>query len=287
MKAVVIFSFDRPGILRQCLTSLGIPDNVDIHLLQDGAINPHSRKLKTDPVKIHECVETFKELVPGGTVHNSPINLGVGLNHLRAYEYIFEEKKYDMCTFFDDDTLCSNVDALFKICDRTRSIPDVMGADALPIPYKYPSDEEKVMLCDTWKYHIAYLAFTCCREKYMSISDLYKKKIHEFCDGVDYTMRDYRRIQKYLNHEFGSQDWVRDRCFREFGMTKKAITSRPMTRNIGEHGVHMRPDSYRFYKFDQTVPEEVTGEGEIVDEPVFDIHINRSEPYPDIVKDKN
>lgn len=268
-RAIVIFSFNRPDVLKQCVSNIDVPEGCDVHLFQDGMINPHSRSIKCNPAISNQCRDVFVARFPEGALHVSPINLGVALNHLRAYEYIFEEKKYDQCVFFDDDTVLTNVQTLFTMCERTRDILDVMGADAFPEPYTYESNdgEEKVLLCDTRKHHIDFKAFACCRDKYMQISDLYKEKINEFCGGVDYTQRNFALIQKYLGHEFGSQDWIRDHCFREHGMTKKAITSKTMSRNVGENGVHMNPAAFKRMRFDETVINDVTGEGEIIADP--------------------
>lgn len=279
IRAIAIFSFNRPDILEKCLTSMKIPTGCDVHLFQDGAINPHSRSIKCHPSLVNQCKSVFESTIPNGSCHMAQVNMGIALNHLRAYEYIFEEKKYDQCVFFDDDTVLTNVQALFNMCERTRNISDVMGADTLLIPYKHASSEEQVILCDPWKYHIDFKSFACCRDKYMTISELYKKKINEFCYGVDYTTRDTKKIQEYLGHEFGSQDWIRDRCFREFGMTKKAITSRPMAKNIGEHGTHADASFYAGCKYNETVPEEVTGDGEIVQDTDLVIHVKRDLPY--------
>jgi len=269
-RAIVIFSFNRPGVLKQCVSDIIVPEGCDVHLFQDGMINPHSRSIKCNPAIANQCRDVFSDKFPEGALHISPINLGVALNHLRAYEYIFEEKKYDQCVFFDDDTVLVNVQALFTMCDKTRDTPDVMGADAFPEPYAYESvdGKEKVLLCDTRKYHIDFKAFACCRDKYMKVSDLYKGKINELCGSVDYTQRNVAKIQEYLGHEFGSQDWIRDRCFREFGMTKKAITSKSMSRNVGENGVHMTPTDFKRMRYKDTVIHDVTGDGEIIDNPI-------------------
>ena len=265
--AIVIFSFNRPDTLLQCLADMKVPTDCDVHLFQDGAINPHSRTIKCNPAIANQCVDVFKSKFPDGVSHVAPINLGVALNHLRAYKYIFEEKKYDQCAFFDDDTVLTNVGAFFAMCERTKDIPDVMGADALPSPYTYESADgkDKVLLCDTRTHHIDFKAFACCRDKYLQISKLYTEKITELCGGVDYTQRDVSKIQEYIGHESGSQDWVRDKCFRDCGMTKKAITSKTMSRNVGETGVHMNPEAFKQMKFGETVINDVTGEGEIVD----------------------
>ena len=236
-RAIVIFSFDRPAILRQCIQDLDVPDDCDIHLFQDGAINPYSRKIKCRPPLVNKCVDGFMARFPMGMSHVAPANLGVAMNHLRAYKYIFEEKKYDQCVFFDYDITPTNVGALFTMCDRTRDIPDVMGADAVLNPYTYTYEaggDDKVLLCDTSKYHIDFTTFACCRDKYLTISKMYTEKITEFCGGVDYTQRDVAKITEYLGHEFGSQAWIRDRCFRDCGMTKKAIISKTMSRNGGD-----------------------------------------------------
>ena len=270
IRAVVVFSFNRPDLLEKCLSGMNVPDDCDIHLFQDGAINPYSRSIKCHPSIVNKCKSIFESKIPRGASHVAPINMGIALNHLRAYEYIFEEKKYDQCVFFDDDTVLTNVQALFTMCERTQDISDVMGADAFPEPYKYESKdgEEKVLLCDTRKHHIDFKAFACCRDKYMQISDLYKEKIHAFCGGVDYTLRDQGKIQQYLgDRKYGSQDWIRDYCFREHGMTKKAITSKTMSRNVGEVGIHMRPADFKRMRYGDTVINEVTGEGEIIADP--------------------
>ena len=101
-RAIVIFSFDRPEILRQCIQDLDVPDDCDIHLFQDGAINPYSRKIKCRPQLVNKCVDVFTNRFPTGMSHVAHVNLGVAMNHRRAYVYIFEEKKYDSCVFFED-----------------------------------------------------------------------------------------------------------------------------------------------------------------------------------------
>jgi len=265
--AVVIFSFNRPLILKECLEKLSTQNNIekfDVYLYQDNCFNPYSKKYYCKKNKIIENIIIFNKLFPKGIVNLKKQNVGVGLNHFTGYEDIFIKHGYNKGIFLDDDIVLENqfcLDTLLVMDDMTQNNPSVMGSELYPTPFKYISDKHKILLLDTFKYHIPYQGFCCSKEKFNKIYNFYKNQVNELFKGIDYKERwrtlDIKlgitfenKIKNFYQKEgmgintYYSQDWVRDTCFRHFKMNKKAILNINLIKNIGNIGVHSDEECY-------------------------------------------
>ena len=268
--SIVIFSFNRPNILKQCLESINNQINIneyDIFLYQDNFKNKFSNINYSTPTIINSCINIFNNIFPNGNVSLSDKNIGVGLNHFRGYEDMFIKKKYKYSIFIDDDVVFLNknaINTLLKMCIDTEKYTDVMGSDFLTTPFTYLSQNNKILLMDTYKYHIDFKSFCCSQYKFNLIYNLYKNKVNQFFNNVDYKLRWKKKddkgitcenkIKKFFlennkNITYYSQDWVRDVCFRHFNMNKKAILNINISKNIGINGVHSNNNTYTLEGF--------------------------------------
>lgn len=269
--AIVIFSFNRPDILLKSLNSIRIQNNIskyDIFLYQDNYFNEFSKKSYCEASLIEKSIDVFKSIFPEGKVVLQNKNVGVGLNHFNGYEDIFIKHKYDIGIFFDDDVILGNdqcIDTLIEMNKMTKDNSNVMGSELYTIPFKYNAND-KILLLDTFKYHVDYKGFCCSLTNFIKIYEFYKKNVESFFSGIDYRDRWWVRdrtgityqnkIKKFFekegkaNNKFYSQDWVRDTCFRHFGMSKKAIFCANISKNIGEEGVHSNSKEFLLEGFD-------------------------------------
>ena len=267
-KAIVIFSFNRPNILKKCLESLNQQNNIgefDIYLYQDNSYNPISKFKKCKDEDIKKNISIFEKIFPDSNVVLQPHNKGVALNHFQGYEDIFIKHKYDYGVFLDDDVVIynkSSLKVLIEMNHKTNDNNNIMGSELYTIPFKYLCSNNKVLLLDTYKYHVDYKGFCCSINKFKIIYEFYKKTVNNLFIGVDYTKREFTKdkrtnktfleniadffeIENNTKNKFYSQDWVRDTCFRHFGMTKKAILNVNLAKNIGNHGVHQLDKLYK------------------------------------------
>ena len=301
-KAIVIFSFSRPHILIKCLESLKNQNNIsdfDIFLYQDNSYNPISKLKKCEDKDIKKNINYFKKIFPNSKVILQPHNKGVALNHFQGYEDIFIKHKYDYGIFLDDDVVIYNKDSLNILIDmniKTNSNSKIMGSELYTIPFKYNTNNNKILLLDTYKYHIDYKGFCCSINKFELIYKFYKKNVERLFNGVDYTKRfstknpktkktymesikDFFKEEKNTKNKFYSQDWVRDTCFRHFGMNKKAIINVNLAKNIGNHGVHQNDKEYNLQGFNDYKPYDGNiNIDEIIDIDDKDILINNNPP---------
>jgi hypothetical protein len=106
---VAVLSFNRPEMLASVLRSLlynrslADGDVASIHLFQDGAVNAFSDRRYASDDDIAACIETFKNLVPEGTVHLADGNIGVALNYERAEAFMFDTLQAPAAIFLEDD----------------------------------------------------------------------------------------------------------------------------------------------------------------------------------------
>ena len=301
-KAVVIFSFDRPNILKKCLENLKKQNNIiefDIFLYQDNYYNPYTESNKCEKSKIDLSIETFNEIFPSSKVILQECNKGVALNHFNGYEDIFIKNKYDYGIFLDDDVVLYNpnsLNLLIKMNSKTTENNCVMGSELYTIPFKYKCNNNKILLLDTYKYHVDYKGFCCSINKFNKIYEFYKNNVKKLFEGVDYTKRfytidtktkktymqniiDFFRLENNSKNKFYSQDWVRDTCFRHFGMSKKAILNVNIAQNIGDIGVHQKEETYKLQGLGDFEPYSGNVEiDEIVDINEDKLMINNNPP---------
>ena len=102
---ITVRSLDRADYLKQCLDSLsqneGIED-VHFYLLQDGAINPFSKKRYATDEGIAESIKTFEEAkLPNKTIYISDYNMQCALQKRFQLSTLFP--KYDNVVLIDND----------------------------------------------------------------------------------------------------------------------------------------------------------------------------------------
>jgi hypothetical protein len=105
---VCIFSFNRPQYLRDTLLSIKSSMKIfgmvgPVILFQDGSLSPYTEIMKCDPKLIQESMDMFRDIMPHGVIFEAPSNLGIAANIYRAEKWAFEEMRYDVSIFFEDD----------------------------------------------------------------------------------------------------------------------------------------------------------------------------------------
>ena len=125
---IVLMSFNRPDYLGEVIQSLLVQENCQIeerefHLFQDNAVNKISGERYAEDKDIEASVKVFQQLVPNGTVHLSPDNIGVAMNFDRAEKYVFLERKFRSAIFFEDDMVLGKyyVDTIQRLLDFAES----------------------------------------------------------------------------------------------------------------------------------------------------------------------
>jgi hypothetical protein len=107
---IVIIAFNRPGYLEPVLKSLLAQTALgkrEVFLFQDNAVNPYSGMRYAGDETIAKSIETFRRLVPHGTVMAAPHNIGTCENYRRAEQFVFHELKAEAAYFFEDDLVLS------------------------------------------------------------------------------------------------------------------------------------------------------------------------------------
>lgn len=279
---IIVMSFNRPPYLEQVLESVvqqrscGIERRA-IFLLQDGAINPFSKRVASPPELIEQSIAAFQRIVPWGTVKASAGNLSVALNFDRAERFCFEELGAEAAIFLEDDMTLSpdyiaTMDAMIA-CHADDARVGYLGAYG---EYTMPLSEQMrppgpgglLAMHHNWAFAVYARQWRLMRphvEQYLAL-----------VSNVDYRRRNEDTI-KALHAEWGfrpqasSQDAAKTMacCLTK---TIKIKTRGCLGRYIGAKGVHMSPKVFETRGYDRAemYPEAITQF-----EPVTDILYHR------------
>jgi len=109
---VAILAFNRPEYLQKTLRSLADQEpemllGREIHLFQDGSINPVSKCQYNSADIRNENVRIFLDIFPGGDIHIQEDNLGIALHFDFVERYLFEKRGFESAIFLEDDLTLS------------------------------------------------------------------------------------------------------------------------------------------------------------------------------------
>ena len=255
---IAILSFNRPHYLREVLSSLRVQvsERDEIALLQDGAVNPWSGKVKASQESIEECVGLFRSMIPWGTVLQSSENISIALNYERAEKYFFETLRRPHVLILEDDLVLSPqylrvIEALLELAQLEKRIAYISayGNFWAPLDEQRRRQTELLHMHENWGFAMtreAWLEERPFRERYLAL-----------LDGQDYSERDISRIGDFYrergwNVNITSQDAARWVASVELGKVR-LTTFACHARYIGESGEHYRPQLYLDRGFDKTV----------------------------------
>jgi hypothetical protein len=255
---IAILSFNRPHYLREVLSSLRIQvcEGDEIALMQDGAVNPWSGRVKASQESIEECINIFRSMIPWGTVLQSSENISIALNYERAEKYFFETLRRPHVLILEDDLVLSPqylrvTETLLELARLEKRIAYVSayGNFWASLDEQRRRQTELQHMHENWGFAMtreAWLEERPFRERYLGL-----------LEGRDYSERDSFRIRNFYwergwNVSATSQDAARWVASVELGKVR-LTTFACHARYIGEMGEHYRPQLYLSSGFDKTV----------------------------------
>ncbi len=255
---IAILSFNRPHYLREVLSSLRtqVCERDEIALMQDGAVNPWSGKVKASQESIEECVDLFRTMIPWGTVLQSSDNISIALNYERAEKYFFETLRRPHVLILEDDLVLSPqylrvTEALLELAQLEKRIAYVSayGNFWASLDEQRRRQTELQHMHENWGFAMtreAWLEERPFRERYLGL-----------LAGQDYSERDSLRIKEFYRQRgwdvsITSQDAARWVASVELGKVR-LTTFACHARYIGEIGEHYRRQLYLSSGFDKTV----------------------------------
>ena len=254
---IAILSFDRPDYLDQVLASLAVQvsEADEIILVQDGAYNPLSGKIRGDASRIEECVALFRRMIPWGQVMQSPENLGINQNYERIEQYLFAERKVEAALILEDDLVLSPnyLTVIGQLLSFARDDPriayvsaygDLWGNSRMQAQYA----SELRPMHENW-------GAAQTRQSWLAERPL-RAAWYELVRGCDYVERNHSAIRSmYASRGWTcratSQDSVRWLAAVDRGAVR-ITTALCHARYIGERGVHCTPEHFQNCNFDKT-----------------------------------
>lgn len=245
-------AFNRPDYLDIVLGSLknqldrSVSDD-QVHLFQDGAVNPVSGRRSAEDAEIAESIAVFKKHFPNGHVHISETNLGVAMNFERAETHFYETMQAEMAYYFEDDLelgpyYLKTLERLGQIAVENPSVGYVAayGVPRSDVEEHRAQANKLVPLGHNW-------AFGLPRRQWLR-SRPYVKAYLNLVRDIDYRDRDVNKIYDLMK-SWGmgvpgtSQDVAKSlACFLTGGV--KLNTNAAFGRYIGERGLHMNPAAF-------------------------------------------
>jgi len=192
---IAILSFNRAQYLEQVLRSLRpqVSKRDRVILIQDGAKNPFSGRVKATPESIRQCVDLFRDIIPWGTVLESPANLGIALNYERAETYVFETLQSQRALILEDDLVLSPdyirvIHWLLRFAEKDRRIAYVSAYGNMwaSLDDKRRRQGELLHMHENW-------GFAMTRQAWLDERP-FRQQYLRLLDERDYSERDGSRI---------------------------------------------------------------------------------------------
>jgi hypothetical protein len=247
-----ILAFNRSDYLELTLKSLagqagGALDGREVHLFQDGVLNPISGKRYAADATRDENVALFSKIFPKGVVHAQADNLGIARHFDFIERYFFETRDFAAAMFFEDDLLL-HPDYL-NIMDRL--LLEALSNEK--VGYVAAYGDHRAPLAEQLK-HLPKLiemrhkwGFGLTRRQWLRQRPLVQEYLTLIADS-DYQMRDGVKIVDWLISKKlvpggTSQDGIKDVAMFQSGATK-LMTYCCYGKYIGKKGVHSTETFY-------------------------------------------
>ena len=274
---IAITSFNRPQYLQQCIKSLESQEdleNVEFILVQDGDRNIRSHRKRARVKDILQCIEIFEQsslpnkhmILPKRRRIPYFENLGVALNHQRAYDYCFKEHDYPAFVLSEDD-LVYNPDWLrvTKVLIRQFMHDErVAVVQTSCVKNHAPSFEDRKTNYDVllvgnpdWR------GYAIFRRAWEKMEPDFRKYL-EFVQQFDYQKRNNKKIREWWitqgkNEPRTSQDRAKEHAVLDNEMLI-LYTYANRALYTGIHGVHCNPASFERNKYAKMKNERIPGD---------------------------
>ncbi len=245
---IAILSFDRPDLLTKVLKSLLIQskpiDLKNVYLFQDSG-----------SIKVQECVNSFRNIIPQGNLIVSEKNLGVALNFDRAERWMFDKLGAELAYFLEDDLVLGEnyLEMLNQLSDVALSDQRIAyfaayGNHRANLEEQKTRSTEVVPMQHKWGFGLTRRQWLLQQEILEPYLEIIRKR--------PYKERNHAEIRRYFErlgyHSEGtSQDAAKDVASCVLGTTK-IMTFACFARYEGREGVHMRTDDYLKSGYDKT-----------------------------------
>ena len=257
---IIVMSFNRPEYLAQVLDTLvaqigcGIEERA-IYLFQDGRQNLFSKRNHGEAAPIEESVALFRRVVPKGTVMASPHNLGVALNFDRAELFAFQELGVEAAIFLEDDMVLSpHYVAALDTMLATYEYDSRVGYVAAYGDYQLPLEAQRADPAGLLTMHHNW-AFALYRRQWQLMRP-YVEQYLALVRDIDYRKRDNEAIWAlYASWGFGRVSSSQDAAKTMAVILTQSIKIKCracLGRYIGEHGLHMKPETFQKRGFANT-----------------------------------
>jgi hypothetical protein len=270
---IAVTSFNRPQYLKRCLESLERQtdlEDVEFLLIQDGVRNPISHKDKCRPQDVQSCIDLFNQSkLPNKTVFASSENLGIALNHHKAYEHCFHKNEFQAMVLSEDD-LVYNEDWLRVTKVLLRQFQDdqkiatvqasCLGGWILDADARVEHRLKTAIGKPNW------LGFGIWREKWLRMKPFFEEYL-ALVRKFDYQRRDHTAIRKWwegkgIPETVTSQDRAKEWSAIMAGMCR-IFTPANRAVYIGEVGIHGSPSNFKSAGYNRMVGTRIPGDDTI------------------------
>lgn len=263
---IVIIAFNRPGYLEPVLRSLLAQTALgtrEVFLFQDNAVNPYSGNRYADDETIAKSIDTFRRLIPDGTVFTSPHNIGVLENYRRAEQFVFRERKSEVAYFFEDDLVLSPhylamLDQMCAFALRSDAIGHFSCYGSRHTA-SLESQRDQQAALTRLEYH---WGFGVTRRHWCELEE-WIQPYYEMMRGRDYRRRPKDKIRAFMLERGYPVNWSTEDHVKKVGTYALGRVSLNTVacfgRNIGVFGLHTNPQFFLNQGRDRTVlyPDEV------------------------------
>lgn len=251
--AILVFAWNRPDYFARTAASIaanlasgGRADAYDVVVLIDGAVNRFGGTARTAAARTAAVAAAARKHLPGAAVIRMAYNYGIGLMQHYGLE-LAHRLGYDRIVACEDDLVLgkhylATLERLAPMLAECPAVAAVQGGYR-----KNGADPNEVVVQDSFAAHVHYWGWMTTRAKYAQIRAEYRGAARELFWEVDYVHSKERNgsaryVAWYkargLKHNYRSQDWVRDGCFRLAGMTHKVYPTARRAAPIGKVGLH-------------------------------------------------
>lgn len=268
-----VASYNRPNLLARTLESLRSQTFQDWHitLAQDG---PRSQE---EADVISQCIDVFRRAFPRGKVMRQIVNVGVGLNILRAQERAFAELGLETAYFFEDDLVLHST-----YVEQLVHLRETLFPFSHYVPYfacygclhAYGAGAEHIPNTHLRFIDHSLWAYGLFRDHWVEGQKLLKPYF-DYLRTVPYHRRDTGIIQRIFQqlgcpHTISSQDGARMVGLQV--LNRCAVTTIPRRATyIGEVGEHSTPSGFSDWGFvKEPLPDEIPLISPCVDEKALE-----------------
>lgn len=246
---IAVISGKRPKYLRETLLALreNSLEGCEVHLFQEGVKNFASgRKFVAEDLR-EECIATFQEIFPQGSLHLPKEHLGIAVLQQSARKHLFARHKKVMILeddFVPGPSLISVTHAMLEQAPAFAGLVSAIGDKPFTSGRHL---EVRTKPFHNWAWAITRSAWETLEPHFL--------EYYSMVENVDYKMRPHKRIMEWHRYygstiQASSQDGAIDLSHALAGRIP-LCTVRPRGRYIGAIGEHMGGDTWKRQGYDK------------------------------------